>query len=81
VKYGFPKLMPKNSRATLICSYCQEPITTRSYMRAVTGWEEVRKKGGGHGLTMRVVTGPVAHIACVQHEKLRAGAQKGLWDE
>jgi hypothetical protein len=65
----------------LPCAYCGEPVDTSKYgfMRAVTGWEEVRSQGGTHALSLRTTTGHVAHKLCVAEEKVGGDQQARLW--
>lgn len=49
------------------CDLCDEPVTVivGSYFE-VTGWEQVREKGGANKIAKRKRTGKIAHKRCME---------------
>lgn len=55
---------PTMKHACIHCGKEADPTKVGTF-REVTGWEEVRRGGGGHGLTSRKETGRVACGSCM----------------
>lgn len=49
------------------CEYCGEPVTAivGSYFE-ISGWEQVREKGGANKIAKRKRTGKIAHKRCME---------------
>lgn len=53
-----------------LCPFCREEVPKgHGALRAVTGWEEVRKGGGANKIVGRRETGEWAHSWCVQFKQ------------
>lgn len=65
----------------IVCVFCKEEVSTSptsGNYRQIVGWEQVRRGGGAHGVTLRREVGRWAHRGCLDAYGRGYGEQGNL---